>query len=71
MLALSDTPTKDNSPVTEMVYSVESAADGVFSVTTQTRYSAGGAALNTTKRSLFRSFRARLRINLFLSANAA
>ena len=38
MLALSDTPTRDNPPVTEMVYSVESSADVVFSVTTQTRY---------------------------------
>ena len=51
-LALSDTPTKDNSPVTEMVYSVESAADGVFSVSTQTRYNAAGEPLSATQKKL-------------------
>ena len=51
-LALSDTPTKYNSPMVELVHSVELAADGVYSVTTQTRYNADGAALNTTHSSL-------------------
>ena len=51
-LALSNTPTKDNSPVNEMAYSVESAEDGVYSVTTQTRYNAEGTALNTTRKQL-------------------
>ena len=52
-LALSDTPTKDNSPVVEMAYSVESTADGVYRVTSQTRYNAEGVALNTTQKQLF------------------
>ena len=52
MLELRDTPTKDNSPVTEMVYSVESAADGVFSVTAQTRYNAAGEPLSATQKKL-------------------
>ncbi|MEE1265880.1 MAG: hypothetical protein UHH87_06290, partial [Akkermansia sp.] len=51
-LALSDTPTKDNSPVVEMAYSVESMDDGIYTVTTQTRYNAEGAALNTTQKQL-------------------
>ena len=51
-LALNDTPTKDNSPVAEIVHSVESADDGVYSVTTQTRYNAEGTALTTTQKQL-------------------
>ena len=51
-LALTDTPTKDNSPVAEIVHSVESADDGVYSVTTQTRYNAEGTALTTTQKQL-------------------
>ncbi|MBE6436037.1 MAG: RHS repeat protein, partial [Akkermansiaceae bacterium] len=51
-LALSSTPTKDNSPVVEMVYSVESAEDGVYSVTTQTRYNAEGTALTSSQKQL-------------------
>ncbi len=51
-LALSDTPTKDNSPVIEMAYSVESAEDGVFSVTSQTRYNATGEPLSTIQKHL-------------------
>ena len=51
-LALADSPTKDNSPVSEVAYSVESADDGVYSVTTQTRYNAEGAALNSTQKQL-------------------
>ncbi len=51
-LALSDTPTKDNSPVVEMAYSVESAEDGVYSVTTQTRYNASGEPLSTVQKQL-------------------
>ena len=45
-LALADSPTKDNSPVSEVAYSVESAEDGMYSVTTQTHYNAEGTALN-------------------------
>ncbi len=51
-LALESTPTKDNSPVVEMAYSVESAEDGVFSVTTQTRYNASGEPLSTIQKQL-------------------
>ena len=51
-LALSSTPTKDNSPVVEMAYSVESAEDGVYSVTTQTRYNAEGTALTSSQKQL-------------------
>ena len=53
-LALSSTPTKDNSPVSEVAYSVESAEDGVYSVTTQTRYNAAGEPLSTTQKELMR-----------------
>ena len=41
-LALTATPTKDNSPVIEMAYSVESSEEGVFSIPTNTRYNAEG-----------------------------
>ncbi len=51
-LALADSPTKDNSPVVEMTHSVESAADGVFSVTTQTRYNAAGEPLSAVQKQL-------------------
>ena len=51
-LALTDTPNKENSPVVEIVQSVESADDGVYSVTTQTRYNAEGAALTTSQKQL-------------------
>ncbi len=51
-LALSATPTKDNSPVVEMSYSVESTDEGVFSVTTNTRYNAEGNPLVSAQKSL-------------------
>lgn len=51
-LALNATPTKENSPVMEIAYAVESAEDGVYSMTTQTRYNAEGTALNTTQKQL-------------------
>ena len=51
-LALVDTPTKDNSPVAEMAYSVESDEDGVYSVITQTRYNAAGEPLSTVQKQL-------------------
>ncbi len=52
VLALNATPTKDNSPVSEVAYSVESVEDGVYSVTTHTRYNAEGTALNSTQKQL-------------------
>ena len=51
-LALADSPTKDNSPVVEMSYCVESAEDGVYSVTTHTRYNEAGESLSTTQKQL-------------------
>ena len=51
-LALADSPTKDNSPVSEVAYSVESAEDGVYSVTTQTRYNAEGQPLTSVQKQL-------------------
>ena len=51
-LALTDTPNKENSPMVELSHAVESLEDGVFSVITQTRYNAEGAALNTTQKHL-------------------
>ncbi|MBR3858395.1 MAG: RHS repeat-associated core domain-containing protein, partial [Bacteroidaceae bacterium] len=59
-LALSSTPTKDNSPVSEVAYSVESTEDGVYSVTTQTRYNAEGTALNSTQKRLISKLSATL-----------
>ena len=59
-LALADSPTKDNSPVVEMAYSVESAEDGVFSVTTQTRYNAAGEPLSSTQKQLISQLSATL-----------
>ena len=51
-LALSDTPTPLNSPITEMAYSVESTDEGVFSVTTNTRYNAEGNPLMSVQKLL-------------------
>ena len=51
-LALSDTPTKDNSPVVETSYAVESAGDGVYTAVSQTRYNAEGNALSSTQKRL-------------------
>ncbi len=59
-LALSATPTKDNSPVVEMSYSVESTEEGVFSITTNTRYNAVGTALNSTQKQMISALSATL-----------
>lgn len=59
-LALSAAPTKDNSPVSEVAYSVESVEDGVYSVTTHTRYNAEGSALNSTQKQLISQLSATL-----------
>ena len=40
----------------EMAYSVESAEDGVYSVTTQTRYNAEGTALTSSQKQLISQF---------------
>ncbi len=59
-LALVDRPTKDNSPVDEMAYSVESAEDDVYSVITQTRYNAAGEPLRATQKHLISQLSATL-----------
>ena len=51
-LALVDSPPKDNSPVVEMAYSVESSEEGVFSITTNTRYNAEGNPLMSVQKLL-------------------
>ncbi len=51
-LALSDTPTIANSPIVEISYGVETTDDGVFQVTTQTRYNAQGEPLTSTQKQL-------------------
>ncbi len=51
-LALSETPTIANSPIVETTYSMESTDDGVFRVTTQTRYNAEGNPLTNTQKQL-------------------
>ena len=43
---------KDNSPVVEMAYSVEATDEGVFSITTNTRYNAEGEPLTSVQKSL-------------------
>ena len=51
-LALSDSPTKDDSPVIEMAYSVESMDDGVYSVSSRTRYNAESQPINSSRKQL-------------------
>ena len=53
--ALSEEPTKDNSPVQETAYSVEQGEDGVYSVVVSTRYNAQGEPLTNTQKSLISS----------------
>ena len=51
-LALAETPTIANSVIVETVRGVESTAEGVFSVVTQTRYNAAGSPLTSTQKQL-------------------
>ena len=51
-LALVDSPTKDNSPVVEMAYSVESTEAGVFSITSNNRYNAESEPLTSVQKQL-------------------
>ena len=60
-LALSNTPTKDNSPVVEMAYSIESADDGVYGITTQTSYNTESEALTVTQKQLISQFTSMLK----------
>ena len=51
-LALAEDTTVENSPVTEWVYGAESTEEGVFSLTTTTRYNAAGQPLSSTQKQL-------------------
>ena len=51
-ISLSDTPSKDNSPVVEMAHGIESMEDGIYSVTTQMRYNAEGQSLSSAQKQL-------------------
>ena len=42
----------ENSPVTEYAYGAESTEEGVFSITTTTRYNAAGQPLTSTQKQL-------------------
>ncbi|MBQ7088399.1 MAG: sugar-binding protein, partial [Clostridia bacterium] len=59
-LALTSSPTPQNSPIVELAYSVESTDEGVFSVMTQTHYNATGAELNTMHKQMISSLSATL-----------
>ena len=50
--ALSNAPTKDNSPMIELSYAVESLEDGVYSVLTKTSYSSVGTLVTRTQKQL-------------------
>ena len=51
-LALAENPTPENSPITETAYSTESLEDGVYSLTTTTRYNAEGQPLTGVQKQL-------------------
>ena len=50
--ALSDTPTKDNSPMVGLSYAVESLEDGIYSTITRTRYNVAGDALTSEQKQM-------------------
>ncbi|MDO5465416.1 MAG: RHS repeat-associated core domain-containing protein, partial [Akkermansia sp.] len=73
-LALADMPTKDNSPVVEISYAEEIMEDGVYNVTTQTRYNTEGNPLVSTQKQLISqlsSSMASKRINIDVRGNAS
>ena len=51
-LALTEQPSPENSPITETTHGVESLADGVYSLTTATRYNAAGQPLTSVQKQL-------------------
>ena len=51
-LAAAEEPTAENSPVTEYAYGAESTEEGIFSLTTTTRYNAAGQPLISTQKQL-------------------
>ena len=61
-LALDEEPSPLNSPVVEFAYGVEEGTDGIYSVTTRTRYNAAGTALTSTRKVLISSLSSTLAI---------
>ena len=51
-LALTSSPTPQNSPVTEMAYGAEELTDGIYRTVTRTRYNAEGNPLVSVQKSL-------------------
>ena len=51
-LALAEQPSPENSPITETSFGAESLEDGVYSITTTTRYNAAGQPLTSVQKRL-------------------
>ncbi len=51
-LALAEQPSPENSPITETSFGAESPEDGVYSITTTTRYNAAGLPLISVQKRL-------------------
>ena len=51
-LALAEQPSPENSPITETSFGAESLEDGVYSITTTTRYNAAGQPLSSVQKQL-------------------
>ena len=51
-LALAEQPSPENSPITETSFGAESLEDGVYSITTTTRYNAAGQPLTSVQKQL-------------------
>ena len=51
-LALAEQPSPENSPITETSFGAESLEDGVYSITTTTRYNAEGQPLTRVQKQL-------------------
>ena len=54
-LALTDTPTKENSPMVEISYAVESLEDDVYSTIIRTRHNVAGNALTSEQKQMISS----------------
>lgn len=57
--------------MTETTQGVESLSDGVYSITTTTRYNAAGQPITTVQKQLISQLCPRWRVNPSISANAA
>ena len=51
-LALAEQPSPENSPITETSFGAESLEDGVYSITTTTRYNAAAQPLTSVQKQL-------------------